>query len=138
MQSPLANALKVLVAEDDRMTQRLLLATLTQHPALVAHGFQVVVAPDGQAAVMRFEEVHPDLVIVDLFMPRLDGFSVCRAIRESPHGGKVPIIVTSAVWKQPEVLEQLRADFGVVFVEKPILPDVLARAVQSVLLGGSP
>lgn len=128
---------KVLVAEDDRMTQRLLTATLTQHPALKAHGFEVVLAADGQAAVEQFGVVRPDLVIVDLFMPRLDGFSVCRAIRESPYGARVPIVVTSAVWKQPELLGQLRADYGVEFVAKPFKPDDLVRVVQSVLLRGS-
>jgi CheY-like chemotaxis protein len=127
---------KVLIAEDDRMTQRILQATLTQHPQLKGHGFQLVMAADGMEAMERFAEALPRLVIVDLFMPRLDGFSVCRAIRESEHGSRVPIIVTSAVWKQPEMLEQLKSDYGVTFVEKPFQIDDLIAAVQTALLTG--
>jgi len=129
---------QVLVAEDDRMTQRILQVTLTQHPALRDQGIEVVLVSDGQAAVDRFQTLRPRLVIVDLFMPKLDGFSVCRDIRESPNGEAVPIIVTSAVWKQPELLEQLKADYKVRFVEKPFHVDQLVAAVQSALVGAPP
>lgn len=130
----MADAPKVLIAEDDRMTQRILQATLTQHPQLKAHGFELVMTGDGQSAVEEFPVVRPRIVIVDLFMPRLDGFSVCRAIREHELGRTVPIIVTSAVWKQPEMLEQLKQDFDVTFVEKPFQVDQLVGAVQSAML----
>lgn len=128
-------AQQVLVAEDDRMTQRILEVTLTQHPALRDHGIEVIMVSDGQTAVDRFETLRPRLVIVDLFMPKLDGFSVCREIRESPCGESVPIIVTSAVWKQPELLAQLKSDYDVRFVEKPFQVNELVAAVQSALLG---
>ncbi len=132
----MADPPKVLIAEDDRMTQRILEATLTQHPLLKEHGLQPVMTSDGQEAVDRFPHVRPRLVIVDLFMPRLDGFSVCRAIREHELGATVPIIVTSAVWKQPELLDQLRADYEVTFVEKPFQVDQLVAAIQSAMLRG--
>jgi DNA-binding response OmpR family regulator len=78
---------KVLVVEDEPEISRLLQSHLEQA------GFQVLTAGDGQAALRRFEETAPDLVILDLMLPRLDGKEVTRRIRSL---STVPIIMLTA------------------------------------------
>jgi CheY-like chemotaxis protein len=124
---------KILIAEDDRMTRRILQTTFENHPELKPLGLVVVLASDGEEALQRFHEECPDLVLADLFMPKLDGFALCRNLRQSGPGRSVPIIVTSAIWKQPAIVDQLRRDYGVTFVNKPFQVDELVAAVKAAL-----
>jgi two-component system alkaline phosphatase synthesis response regulator PhoP len=65
-------------------------------------GFEVVVAYDGEEALAKVAEVVPDLVILDLMMPKLDGFEVCKKIRESPLWEGVRIIILTAKGRDTE------------------------------------
>jgi DNA-binding response OmpR family regulator len=66
----------------------------------------------------------------------VDGFALCQAIREHDRGMDVPIIVMSAIWKQPALLDKLRDTYGVSFLEKPFKVDDLVRLVKSLLPPG--
>jgi two-component system, OmpR family, response regulator RegX3 len=92
-------------------------------------GFGVVVATDGMQALEMFEATHPDLVLLDLMVPKLSGIDVCRAIRER---SEVPIIVVSA--KSEEIDTVLLLEMGADdYVTKPYrLRELVARmrAVQ--------
>lgn len=123
----------ILIAEDDRIARRLLEHLFTTHPALAPRDFRLLLAADGREALHLFHRSSPVLIIVDLFMPRVDGFQVCRAIRKTSAGATTPILVTSAVWKQPEILEGLRAECAVEFIEKPFQQDDIAAAVVRLL-----
>ncbi len=125
--------MKILIAEDDRMTRRILQYTFDEHEAFVHMGFEVIMANDGAQALELFGEATPDLVISDLFMPRVDGFALCQSIREHPNGMDVPIIVMSAIWKQPQLLDRLKNSFGVEFLEKPFQVETLIALVKSTL-----
>jgi CheY-like chemotaxis protein len=123
--------LKILVAEDDRVSRLIFQRTFETNSAFSGHEVTVVLANDGKEALDLFLEEHPHLVIVDLLMPRLDGFELCRSIREAPHGQHVPIIATSALWKSRDVLELLKNDFQVEFIAKPIdVADLVALALR--------
>lgn len=80
---------KVLIIEDDSVTRRLLQASLTKE------GWQVLEASDGQSGLDLVEEHRPSAVVCDLHIPVLNGFHVCRRIRENPQFAKTRIIVTS-------------------------------------------
>jgi len=122
--------LKILVAEDDRVSRLIFQRTFETNAAFADHDVNVLLASDGKEALEQFLEQHPHLVIVDLLMPKLDGFELCRSIRESPHGRHVPIIATSALWKSRDVLELLKNDFQVEFIAKPIeVADLVALAL---------
>lgn len=123
----------VLIADDDRTTRRILEHLFESHPVLAERDFRLLLAADGREALHLFERSSPVLVIVDLFMPRVDGFQVCRTIRKTAAGASTPILVTSAVWKQPEVLETLRQECAVQFLEKPFRVDHLAELVIQML-----
>ena len=78
---------KVLVADDDKNICELL------RLYLVKEGFQVVLAGDGEEALARFSAENPDIILLDVMMPRLDGWQVCREIRKK---SECPIIVITA------------------------------------------
>ncbi len=125
----------VLIAEDDRMTRRILRHLFESHPTLASREYRLLMAADGKEALHLFDRSSPVLVLLDLFMPRLDGFAVCRAIRESAEGTHTPIIALSAVWKQPDIVEELRRDLSVEFMAKPFNVDDLAALVLRMLDG---
>ncbi len=127
----MSHSLKILVAEDDRVSRLIFQRTFETNDAFGEQDVIVSLANDGQEALRLFLEEHPHLVIVDLLMPKLDGFELCRSIRESPHGRHVPIIATSALWKSRDVLELLKNDFQVEFIAKPIdVADLVALALR--------
>lgn len=78
---------KILIADDDRNICELLRLYLAKE------GYDVVMANDGEAAVHLFELEKPDLLLVDVMMPRMDGWEVCRRVRA---GGSVPVIMLTA------------------------------------------
>lgn len=74
----------VLVVDDD-ITVRLL-----AHESLSSDGFTVVEAEDGAQALTVFQEVRPDIVLMDVEMPNLDGFAACKQLREFSYGRQIP------------------------------------------------
>jgi two-component system KDP operon response regulator KdpE len=109
---------KVLIADDDPQLVRALRITLA------AHGYDVVAAPDGQAAIALAAKEHPDIVMVDLGMPRLDGIRVIEALRGWT---AVPIIVVSGRTGSADKVEALDAGADD-YVTKPFqIDELLAR-----------
>jgi len=83
-------ARRVLIADDDAV------ALLVAQVALEAAGFEVLSARDGNAALALFEQQAPDCVILDVMMPELGGFEVCRAIRAIAAGSDTPILIMTS------------------------------------------
>jgi two-component system KDP operon response regulator KdpE len=122
---------KLLIADDDPQMVRALRITLA------AHGYEVVVASDGAAAVAAAAQTHPDLIMLDLGMPRLDGIEVIQALRGWTN---VPIIVVSGRTGSADKVEALDAGADD-FVTKPFQVDELlarlrALSRRSVPVGG--
>jgi chemosensory pili system protein ChpA (sensor histidine kinase/response regulator) len=82
---------KVLIVEDET-TQRELYATLLRH-----FGYQVLEASDGVEAVVLAKEHQPDVILLDIYMPRLDGFGTAAILREEESLRHIPILGISAV-----------------------------------------
>jgi predicted signal transduction protein with EAL and GGDEF domain/DNA-binding response OmpR family regulator len=81
---------RVLLADDDAV------AMLVAQAALEGTGFEVVCAGDGVMAVEQFGRQRPDIVILDVVMPRMDGYEACRRIRALPAGQDVPILIMTS------------------------------------------
>ena len=81
----------VLVVDDDAM------ARLLERDALEQAGFAVEEADDGVTAVSAFERLHPDMVLLDVMMPEMDGLSACEQIRKLPGGGMAPISIVTGL-----------------------------------------
>ncbi len=113
----------VLVIDDERRYRELLELNLTRR------GYRVLFAPDGLTGLNLFERDTPDLVILDLMLPDLDGYEVCRRIREY---SQVPIIMLTARAEEAQKVRglQLGADD---YVTKPFGADELLARVTAVL-----
>jgi len=122
--------MKALVVDDDRV-----LADLVAF-ALRREGFDVIQAHDGEAALRRWTEEQPDLVVLDVNLPKLDGFAVCRRIRsqaDTPSGGAQTAIIMLTVRSEEDDLVrglEMGADD---YIAKPFSPRQLVARAQAVL-----
>ena len=114
---------KILVADDEASIRRIL------ETRLKMVGYDVVVAEDGEEAVDVFNKTNPDLVVLDVMMPKMDGYGVTREIRRS---SDVPIIILTALGDVSERITglELGADD---YVTKPFNPVELQARVKSQL-----
>jgi len=90
---------RILVADDE---QQLALALKIR---LQANGYAVVVAHDGQQALELVEKEHPDLIILDVLMPVMDGYSCLRELNTRLGRGKIPIIILTARERMKDLFE---------------------------------
>lgn len=112
---------RVLIVDDDANLTRLLRAILQ------TGGFAVVTASDGEVALGLVEQENPDVIILDLRMPRLDGKAFYRELRA--RGDNTPVLIASAFGARTAQLE-LGAEAS---IEKPFDPDRLIEAVSALL-----
>ena len=104
---------KVLVVDDD------LAGLLMASEALTSAGFEVIEAEDGLEAVEQFDKHHPDLVVMDVVMPRMNGFDSCALIRKSDGGEHVPILMITGLDDVDSIQKAYEAG-ATDFVTKPI------------------
>jgi CheY-like chemotaxis protein/tetratricopeptide (TPR) repeat protein len=128
---------RILVVEDDKHIRRILESLLTGEPSLKARAPEVVVAADGTEGLKALDKGPYDLVITDLLMPHMDGFQFCRELRRHQYGAHVPVIVTSAIYKDAGAQLRLRQEVGEhQFFAKPYEIRDLVKAVNRILDGG--
>jgi two-component system, OmpR family, response regulator TrcR len=118
-----ASRRSVLVIEDDPTNAMV----ITDY--LAAHGFEVTCAGDGEEGLARFAEMSPDVVIVDMLLPQQSGLQVVRALRASPGGQQVPILMMSAVWKDAYP-DQPRPDEVQGYLVKPFRMSSLVERIR--------
>jgi DNA-binding response OmpR family regulator len=114
---------RVLVADDDPLIQRLVRTHLDRA------GFRVLTAADGEEALDLAVAEQPDLIVLDLMLPRLDGFEVCRRIREF---SLVPVVMLTARGEQADKLKGFEAGADD-YLTKPFAPPELLARVRAVL-----
>jgi DNA-binding response OmpR family regulator len=116
----------VLVADDDADIVRFVELNLR------LEGFQVLTARDGQEALTKALDLQPDVVLLDVLMPRIDGYTVCARLRADHRGAAIPIILLTAnfISADEEVARQAGADD---FVVKPFDPYELMERVKALL-----
>lgn len=100
-------------------------------------GFEVRLARDGDAAMRMIESDAPDLILLDIMLPRRDGFDVCRAIRANPQWKNVRIVMLTAKGREPDRRKglQLGADD---YITKPFSNRAIVERVHRILDGGGP
>jgi len=125
---------KILVVDDDPdIVQAIKLV-------LESRRYQVVTASNGDEGLDKIREEKPDLVILDLLMPKKDGFAVIRELKESPKYAKysnMPILILTAV-REDASRRRYELETGVKmdvddYVEKPIAPEALLHRVEKLL-----
>jgi CheY-like chemotaxis protein len=119
---------RVLVAEDNAVNRELI------RELLEVRGYDVTEACDGEEAVTMLEQTRPDILLLDLGMPKLDGFGVVRHIRASPGLASLPVLAVTAYAMRGDREEVLKSGFDG-YVTKPINAADLAAEMRRLLNG---
>src|SRR5437867_8847004 len=103
---------------------------------LQMEGFEVLEAADGEAGLKSAQQEKPDLVLLDLMLPRLDGYQVCRTLKFDPRYRRIPIFILSA--RPGERDKRLALEMGAdLFISKPYdLKDLVAKIRQRLSSSG--
>lgn len=116
----------ILVVDDVVDTLRMLCDALT------AEGYAVLAARDAQEALERLEIVIPDGILLDAVMPGMDGFELCKKLKETPHWAHIPVVFMTGLSETDQIVKGFSAG-GVDYVVKPLrLPEVLVRLATHV------
>ncbi len=101
--------------------------------SLESHGFEVCVASSGEEALSIAESDRPDVMVLDIFMPGMDGFGVLQRLREREHSRGLPVVPVIIFSARASVAEQAMGLGANDFISKPFLPEDLAEKVRAVL-----
>lgn len=123
----------VLIVDDDKFTRSVLQTALAQDPAFAKLDVTAHVAVNGREALHKFHEVKPDAVIVDLLMPEVDGFALCKNIRDSAEGGDCHLICMSGIYRDRNVVQRVKDEFAAEFFAKPYQLRDLTKHVAALL-----
>ena len=116
----------VLVVDDEEMTRKLLRLMLERD------GFVIVEAEDGLEALDIIKHEMPDVIIMDVMMPNMDGFSACQALRSKPETAEIPIILLSARAQAEAIRAGLSAGANR-YMTKPISKPELVQTIHDLL-----
>lgn len=117
---------KILIAEDERDIRDLVAFTLR------FAGHEVVAAANGEEAVQLAPKENPDLILMDVRMPRMTGYDACRIIKADPKLKDIPIVFLSAKGQESEIQTGLEVG-AEEYLLKPFAPDQLTERVKAIL-----
>jgi len=98
--------------------------------ALEAKGFETITANDGEEAVAMAQEKLPDLIIMDVVMPGMNGFQATRKLHKTPETESIPVIIISTKNQETDKIWAMRQG-AVEYLVKPVKPDALVAAVEA-------
>lgn len=116
----------ILIVDDDPIVRALMRATLE------VDGYDIIEADDGDEALALYETSRPQLLIADVVMPRMDGFTLCRELRSRPQSAYVPILMATGLDDVPSITKAYEAG-ATDFISKPINWVVLGHRVRYML-----
>jgi two-component system alkaline phosphatase synthesis response regulator PhoP len=119
---------KILVAEDEKDIRELVSFSLKYS------GFEVFTAVDGQEALEKALEIKPDVIMMDVRMPRMTGYEACAKMKEIDELKDVPVIILSAKGQDSEIQAGLNAG-AYEYILKPFAPDELIQKVKQIVSG---
>jgi DNA-binding response OmpR family regulator len=122
------NGKKILIIDDDAFIRRPLEFILREE------GFAPVTAVDGEDGLAKLAGERPDLIVLDVMMPGIDGFTVCRRVRTDPRFASIPVILLTAKGQESDRERGLAAG-ATEFMSKPYSPSELVRRVREILTG---
>ena len=122
----LSMPLKILVVDDDLGTR------LSISDYLELSGYSVIMANDGQEALAMVEEYHPDLIVTDIVMPRMNGYELVRRVRQQPAFRLLPVILLTARTKTQERILGYQSGCDL-YLPKPFELEELAAAIRNLL-----
>jgi len=121
------NTTRILIAEDERDIRELIKITLG------FAGYQVIATNNGEEAVQAALREIPDLILLDVRMPRMTGYEACQKLKEQESMRNIPIIFLSAKGQESEV--KMGLDSGAEeYIWKPFSPDELVTRIKAILI----
>lgn len=116
----------ILIVEDEATSLKLIKMVLHRE------GYRIATATNGSEALRIAEELRPDLILLDIMLPGLDGYQVCQYLRQNPHTEKVPVIMFSSLDRPADQRHAFEAGSDD-YVTKPVKLDDLLTKVRSAL-----
>ena len=117
---------KILVVDDSKTIR------LMMEAGLKKEGFEVITAVDGEDGLIKAFTEQPDLMVLDVMMPKLNGFQVCRKIKRDDRTSHIPVLILTAQNEKEEVLEGFNAGADE-YLCKPFKFDELLKQVKTLL-----
>ena len=121
---------RILVAEDDRFLRK------AAEMALKRQGYTVLTAADGEEALRAARSVLPDLILLDLIMPKLNGFDVLQALKKDAPTAHIPVIILSNLGQDRDVQQALDAGAAAYFIKTDLSLQALVQRVEEALTAG--
>ena len=118
---------KILMVDDDINALKLIGYTLHRE------GYEIIAAQSGQEALAKAQKEKPQLVILDIMMPGMDGYEVCRRLRAIPQTAQVPVIMLTARSQVEDKVAGFQAGADD-YLTKPVIPAELLARVKALLL----
>jgi CheY-like chemotaxis protein len=118
---------RILLAEDDRILRKAGEVTLRRN------GYSVIVAVDGEEALAKAREHKPDLILLDVMMPKLTGFEVLDRLRDDSTTRSIPVIMLSNLGQESDMQEAVERGARAYVVKSSIGPEKLAERIAEVL-----
>lgn len=117
---------KILIVDDEEYIRELISATLSGSP------YKLLTAQDGEEAIEVARRERPDLILLDIAMPKKDGYQVCKALKEDPETSDITIIMLTALGQKEDMEKGYKAGADNYFV-KPFSPTALLKKVEEIL-----
>ncbi len=119
---------KILIVEDENCLLRLECILLT------SKGYDVMGVSDGEEALKIISDYKPDLVLLDVIMPGIDGFEVCRRIKSDPKFDHIPVVMLTAK-KKPQDIQKGEVVGAASYITKPFKSSTVIETIQKCLQG---
>jgi two-component system, OmpR family, alkaline phosphatase synthesis response regulator PhoP len=116
---------KILAVDDEKHIVRLVQVNLERQ------GYEVITANDGKEALQKVEDEHPDLVVLDVMMPYMDGFEVLQTLRRNPQTANIPVIMLTAKAQDQDVFRGWQSGVDC-YLTKPFNPMELIAFVTRI------
>lgn len=120
-------AKKILIVEDDKFLRELIVRKLANE------GYEVVEAVDGEQGIQRIKETKPDLVLLDLILPGIDGFDVLAQKKEDPFVASIPVIVLSNLGQKEDVDRGLGLGATDYLIKAHFTPGEIIEKVRNII-----
>lgn len=117
----------ILIVEDDKFLRELI------SRKLLGEGFKIEEAIDGEEGLKKLQESKPDLILLDLILPGLDGFDVLQRIKDDPGTASVPVLILSNLGQKDEIEKGLKLGAVDFLVKAHFTPEEIVQKIKQVL-----
>jgi len=116
---------KILVVDDEEKSSKLL------EDYFLEKGYEVIIARDGQDALDKTRDCNPHLIIMDIVLPRINGWEACMQIKQDPRYDHIPVVMSSSLFEEYDQPKEYQA--GDAYINKPVNLDHLLSIVKKSL-----